>query len=594
MPAATETNGVFTPGLNRGKVVLSLQNYASDCALQIADLTLHGYVSTHGVANFLNIPYAQIPARFKTARLLSPCSTKGHLDATQYGPRCPQPFDPIHDLMKHMFEQLSMSQYSSEFECLHLNIYAPPEALQNQHARKFPVFAYIHGGAFNCGDDTTEFDGNHLVKRSMELGQPAIVVVLNYRLNILGFLSSRELVAEAEEAGEMPVINQGLNDQKIALQWIRQNIGYFGGDASRVTLSGESAGAASVLYQLKGKQPLFSQAIICSSPRPSFRPFSQAQALFDRLVEAAGVNEKAPYQVKLQALRSYSAQDLIGLIPDMPLSTAIEDANWFVDWDPHRVRSLEYWADMPTWCSRIIVGHTKDEASLFLTPNYGTDLSETDVRRHLQSIDPDPKFASAILSSEPMKSASSPLRGLVALATQAVFVAPILEFASAASCAARSPGKIYCYSIDVTDPFPGEALDGHSPGPLSGYAWHSFGNAILFYQPACQTHAELAITADKMSEAYIKFMAGGEMGAWESFGLGGRKMSWNGSHTGLVDVGLDWRDAVAETLAREGGPAWVEAYRANGLRSIHPLPELCARSHGEVNGNGNGNGSVEQ
>lgn len=132
---------------------ITIDNKGERCSLQIGGLRLHGFISTHGVANFLNVPYATIPARFKTAKPLNPANLDGDLDASQYGPRCPQPADPIHIIMHNMFEVQSMQQYSSEFDCLHVNIYTPAD-LQGV---KLPVFAYIHGGAFNCGDNTTEF-----------------------------------------------------------------------------------------------------------------------------------------------------------------------------------------------------------------------------------------------------------------------------------------------------------------------------------------------------------------------------------------------------------------------------------------------------
>lgn len=136
---------------------VEIANKADPCALQIGSLKLNGFRSIHGVANFLNIPYAQIPARFRTALPVNPSALHGGLDAADYGPRCPQPTDPIHVVMGHMFERQSMDQYSSEFDCLHLNIYTPADFHQLPESRKLPVFAYIHGGAFNCGDNTTEF-----------------------------------------------------------------------------------------------------------------------------------------------------------------------------------------------------------------------------------------------------------------------------------------------------------------------------------------------------------------------------------------------------------------------------------------------------
>lgn len=150
-----EVKPVFEPSLKKN--CISLDNKADSFSLAVGSLRLHGFISIHGVANFLNVPYASIPARFKTAISLDPTVMHGDLDVTQYGPRCPQGPDDIHVIMHNMFEKQSMSQYQSEMDCLHLNIYAPPESLESQTAKLLPVFAYIHGGAFNCGDNTTEF-----------------------------------------------------------------------------------------------------------------------------------------------------------------------------------------------------------------------------------------------------------------------------------------------------------------------------------------------------------------------------------------------------------------------------------------------------
>jgi carboxylesterase type B len=132
---------------------------------------------------------------------------------------------------------------------------------------------------------TTSADGNHLVKRSIELGQPIVVVSIAYRHNFFGFLTSKELLDDQKARGETPILNQGLNDQRIALQWIQRYIHLFGGDPKRVTLSGESAGAHSVWSQIKGRATnLFSRAIIRSFPPARSSSFEDAQKRFDDIV----------------------------------------------------------------------------------------------------------------------------------------------------------------------------------------------------------------------------------------------------------------------------------------------------------------------
>lgn len=140
---------------------ISLDNFQQRLKLSVNNVELDGFLSKQNVANFLNVPFAKFIDRFRPARMLALADLQGFLDATQYGPRCPQKVDDIHPIMQHMFEKLSHTQKAEESTCLHLNIYTPPEVIGTKYAEKLPVFAWIHGGGFNNGDNTTEF-GNAL------------------------------------------------------------------------------------------------------------------------------------------------------------------------------------------------------------------------------------------------------------------------------------------------------------------------------------------------------------------------------------------------------------------------------------------------
>ncbi|KAK3879305.1 hypothetical protein Pcinc_016134 [Petrolisthes cinctipes] len=112
-----------------------------------------------------------------------------------------------------------------------------------------PVMVFIHGGAFYLGSARTYHGFEELVKRGV------VVVMMQYRLGVFGFLSTEDEAAPG---------NQGLKDQTLALTWIRDNIAAFGGDANKVTLMGESAGAISIHYHLliPSSAGLFSAAIM--------------------------------------------------------------------------------------------------------------------------------------------------------------------------------------------------------------------------------------------------------------------------------------------------------------------------------------------
>ncbi len=166
----------------------------------------------------------------------------GVKQATQFGPACTQPAIP------------ESSIYSSDIgatseDCLTLNIWSPADA---SHA---PVFVWIHGGALQTGSSKESlYDGARLAAHGI------VVVTINYRLGILGFLAHPELSAESPLGISG---NYGLLDQIEALRWVKRNIGAFGGDPANVTIAGESAGGLSVMYLLASPDArgLFSKAI---------------------------------------------------------------------------------------------------------------------------------------------------------------------------------------------------------------------------------------------------------------------------------------------------------------------------------------------
>ncbi|VVC91510.1 unnamed protein product [Leptidea sinapis] len=171
--------------------------------------------------SFKGIRYAQSPRaslRFRPPAPLEPWS--GVRDALEEGAVCPHRF-------------MLFDTYKGDEDCLFLNVYTPalPDTLTGYNP-KLAVMVWIHGGAFTVGSGNAFLYGpDHLVAAGV------VLVTLNYRLGALGFLS-----LENEEVSG----NMGLKDQVMALKWVRDNIEFFGGDPGRVTIFGESAGAASV------------------------------------------------------------------------------------------------------------------------------------------------------------------------------------------------------------------------------------------------------------------------------------------------------------------------------------------------------------
>jgi carboxylesterase type B len=354
-----------------------------------------------------------------------------------------------------------------------------------------------------------------LVRRSIELNRPVIAVTINYRLNVFGFMSSRELIDEANALGEVPVLNQGVNDQRLALQWIQSSIHHFGGDASKVTTAGESAGAACILYHLKGTQPLFQRAIIESTPALRLRSLDEAQAQFDRLVELTGIPSHASAQEKLAALRCLPADRLVELF-DGSLSMPIEDPGWVVPHEHFNSASPTFWGEMPDWCQHVILGHTEDEAALFFTNM--RSLSDSQILAFVQSVIPEVPIEKFSHKGE------SILQQLIAWVTEDTFVRPAIEMALTACSTGH---KVYFYSIATKDPF---------PGPLQGFSWHSVGVPMTFYQPPGRVYASIAATQERMSSAHLDFVHGLE--PWEAFGKARRHMCWDGEGSRMVMSGL--------------------------------------------------------
>ncbi|HEX5669002.1 MAG TPA: carboxylesterase family protein [Chitinophagaceae bacterium] len=179
---------------------------------------------------FLGVPFAKPPVgalRWKAPQPLD--NWKGVKMTKKFGPRPVQP--SIWGDMK------SRSEGMSE-DCLYLNVWTP----MKYNTKALPVLVYFYGGGFVAGDASEpRYDGTSMAKKGI------VVVTVNYRLNIFGFYAHPELSAETSYKGSG---NYGLMDQAFALKWVQENIAAFGGDPSRVTIAGESAGSASVFAMM--------------------------------------------------------------------------------------------------------------------------------------------------------------------------------------------------------------------------------------------------------------------------------------------------------------------------------------------------------
>lgn len=207
-----------------------------------------GKVLASGVRAWFGVPFAKPPINNLRWQPPQPMSWQGVWTADRKMPECMQVLRP-HNI-NHYFGEEATSE-----DCLYLNVWAPPGSSPSD---KLPVIVFIYGGGNTIGSASSAmYDGENMAKKGV------VFVTIAYRLGILGWLAHPELTRE--QGGHSG--NYGELDQNAALKWIHANIGRFGGDASHVIISGQSAGAGAVSAQLHSplSKGLFSGAMMSST-----------------------------------------------------------------------------------------------------------------------------------------------------------------------------------------------------------------------------------------------------------------------------------------------------------------------------------------
>ena len=436
------------------------------------------------VASFKRIPYAANPFiaanRFQAPKPAAAWS--GERDASAYGPMPPQP------------SRAQGGGLAGAADDLTLNIWAPTQA------RNAPVMVWFPGGAFYRVDAAEGwYDGSGFARQGI------VVVTVNYRVGIDGFMTLEG----------MPD-NRGLLDQVAALQWIRRNIASFGGNPDDVTISGQSAGAQSVmlLMGMPMAQGLFRKAIAQSPPQNHFT-LDQARRIAAATADVLRVRPSA------QAMASVSLPDMIAGTEKM-----IGDLRDRAKWGPiggqppylpvldGKVLTTTPLAGLRRHAGSIplLIGCTDEEARLYLVPGGTIDRIAPPAFQGALRGNRLPAHAADVYAK--VRDKASPGDMLAALESDATFRIPTLRFAEQ-RVAAGAP--VWLYNFGWSSPgFGGRLGAGHVVDVPFAFDTLATKQAAPFlggpgYQPL----------ADEMHARWTRFIKTGDAG-WPRYELATR------------------------------------------------------------------------
>jgi para-nitrobenzyl esterase len=368
---------------------------------------------------FKGLPYAAPPlAELRFARPTTHPGWSTPLPAVEFGPGCPQPVSPISS--------------PGDEDCLTLNVWAP-----NRMGTK-PVMVWFHGGAFYLGSGGNSiYDGTGLASKG-----DVVVVTLNYRLGLLGFLPLMD--AAYQHTGML-----GLLDQQFALKWVRENIADFGGDPNNVTIFGESAGGFSVCHHMgmPSSDGLYHRAIIqsgagCSDPAPR----AQAETTNERFWSQSRCDQ-TEVEGRLACARELDVETLLEIQVSMPTNAlGLTSVQPFASDAPILKGGLSRRLDGSSNPVPIMIGSNQDEMTLFTTLGYVPVQDEADYEAALDLLGLSESSKSAVRAVYNEANYGSLKKAIEALGTDTVFTCPAMRFARASGEASH---PVYLYQFQL-------------------------------------------------------------------------------------------------------------------------------------------------
>ena len=459
---------------------------------------------------FKGIPYAAPPVgegRWKPPQPVSPW--QGVRDCFEFGAACPQKMPTLFATIPEMAIRVPESE-----DCLFLNIWTPAE----RTSAKLPVLYWIHGGGYVMGAASQPlYDGQELAR----LG--CVVVSINYRLGLFGFLAHPAL---SKESTDKVSGNYGLLDQIDGLRWVKRNIAAFGGDPNHVTIFGESAGGMSVLCLLAAPEAkgLFHGAI---SQSPAWMNMAQLRETFpgeetaeqtgQRLLAGSGV----PASADARQMRQLDVKALVQAAPAEPGPGA-----------PLRLKPLTRWigpivdghvlTDNPNTLFAagrqhavpVIIGNTREEMSLLAL---GTKFPADEAAYLKQLKDDFGNLAGPVAKMYPAPDGKELKPAIIQLASDLSFVSETRHIARAHAAAGQ---KTFRYQFSR----------GSKRGFLQSLgAHHGCELAFLFQRPAARDDdGEMGISRT-IGRYWINFAAAGDpngqgLPAWPAYRLDSEEM----------------------------------------------------------------------
>jgi para-nitrobenzyl esterase len=425
--------------------------------------------SNAAVTVFKGIPFAAPPLGDLRWRPPQPAATwEGVRHAAQFSASCMQAPYPAGSLYRLPPEPLSE-------DCLYLNVWTAADS----PGERRPVMVWVHGGGLTRGSGSARnYDGEELAR------QGVVLVTINYRLGVFGFLAHPDLTRESAHHSSG---NYGFLDQVAALEWVHGNIARFGGDPNRVTIFGESAGSWSVnlLMATPLAKGLFQRVIAESGanfgPLQKLPAAEQAGASFARSMGAGS----------LSALRAKSAADLLAAPGPFPGTVFLGNVDgWVLPEEVRAIFAAGKQNDVP-----LLLGSNADEGTAFASPSMTPELFRQQVSRRFAG------RADALLKLYPAGSAQEALASSAALTRDRTFGWEMRTWARMQTRTGKF--KAYLYYFSRVPPGPAGAVYGAYHASEITYVFHNLGLSDRPWEPVDRA------LSDALSSYWVNFATNG-------------------------------------------------------------------------------------